>query len=185
MNPAKTVQRRGIVEGFFGPLWSMAHRRRLFEFGAARGMNTYLYVSNPVSGFAYLILSSAPPARPDTQRTLLSVSPRIVTQATFFASGRTVSCLPIAWSTARKLFNSGLPFDDSVRYGVFGFNLALRASFCTPPKASDIRRNASINLRGHPFSCPGRAKSNVWNIEHETPMRVFRKRNLFAAGKRN
>ena len=43
MNPAKTFQRRGIVEGFFGPLWSMAHRKRLFEFGAARGMNTYLY----------------------------------------------------------------------------------------------------------------------------------------------
>jgi hyaluronoglucosaminidase len=39
----KTFQRRGIVEGFFGPLWSMAHRRRLFKFGAARGMNTYLY----------------------------------------------------------------------------------------------------------------------------------------------
>ena len=36
-------RRRGIVEGFFGPLWSMAHRRRLFAFGAARGMNTYLY----------------------------------------------------------------------------------------------------------------------------------------------
>jgi hyaluronoglucosaminidase len=36
-------RRRGIVEGFFGPLWSMAHRRRLFVFGAARGMNTYLY----------------------------------------------------------------------------------------------------------------------------------------------
>ncbi len=43
MNFAKTFQRRGIVEGFFGPLWSMAHRRRLFAFGAARGMNTYLY----------------------------------------------------------------------------------------------------------------------------------------------
>jgi hyaluronoglucosaminidase len=43
MNPSKTFQRRGIVEGFFGPLWSMAHRRRLFAFGAARGMNTYLY----------------------------------------------------------------------------------------------------------------------------------------------
>ena len=43
MNPAKTFQRRGIVEGFFGPLWSMEHRRRLFEFGAARGLNTYLY----------------------------------------------------------------------------------------------------------------------------------------------
>ena len=43
MNSAKTFQRRGIVEGFFGPVWSMAHRRRLFEFGAARGMNTYLY----------------------------------------------------------------------------------------------------------------------------------------------
>jgi hyaluronoglucosaminidase len=36
-------ERRGIVEGFFGPLWSMSHRARLFEFGAARGMNTYLY----------------------------------------------------------------------------------------------------------------------------------------------
>ncbi len=43
MSPVKTFQRRGIVEGFFGPLWSMAHRKRLFEFGAARGMNTYLY----------------------------------------------------------------------------------------------------------------------------------------------
>jgi hyaluronoglucosaminidase len=43
MKSAKTFQRRGIVEGFFGPLWSMAHRRRLFAFGAARGMNTYLY----------------------------------------------------------------------------------------------------------------------------------------------
>jgi hyaluronoglucosaminidase len=36
-------QRRGIVEGFFGPLWSMSHRATLFEFGARRGMNTYLY----------------------------------------------------------------------------------------------------------------------------------------------
>src|SRR5687768_12933482 len=43
MNAANTFQRRGIVEGFFGPLWSMAHRRRLFAFGATRGMNTYLY----------------------------------------------------------------------------------------------------------------------------------------------
>jgi len=43
MNPVKTFQRRGIVEGFFGPLWSMAHRKRLFSFGAPRGMNTFLY----------------------------------------------------------------------------------------------------------------------------------------------
>lgn len=43
MSLVETFQRRGIVEGFFGPPWSMAHRRRLFEFGAARGMNTYLY----------------------------------------------------------------------------------------------------------------------------------------------
>ncbi|MBI2986442.1 MAG: beta-N-acetylglucosaminidase domain-containing protein [Deltaproteobacteria bacterium] len=42
--PAKlTFQRRGIVEGFFGPPWSMGHRAALFEFGANRGMNTYLY----------------------------------------------------------------------------------------------------------------------------------------------
>lgn len=43
MNRARTFQRRGIVEGFFGPLWSMSHRKALFEFGTARGMNTYLY----------------------------------------------------------------------------------------------------------------------------------------------
>jgi hyaluronoglucosaminidase len=36
-------QRRGIVEGFFGPPWGMRHRRALFTFGARRGMNTYLY----------------------------------------------------------------------------------------------------------------------------------------------
>lgn len=40
---SQPFQRRGIVEGFFGPLWSMSHRKALFEFGAARGMNTYLY----------------------------------------------------------------------------------------------------------------------------------------------
>ena len=38
-----SFKRRGIVEGFFGPLWSMAHRKAMFKFGAARGMNTYLY----------------------------------------------------------------------------------------------------------------------------------------------
>ena len=43
MQNAKTFRRRGIVEGFFGPVWSMAHRAALFAFGAARGMNTYLY----------------------------------------------------------------------------------------------------------------------------------------------
>jgi hyaluronoglucosaminidase len=36
-------KRRGIVEGFFGPPWSMAQRKALFAFGAQRGMNTYLY----------------------------------------------------------------------------------------------------------------------------------------------
>ncbi len=43
MRNAKTFLRRGIVEGFFGPVWSMAHRVALFAFGATRGMNTYLY----------------------------------------------------------------------------------------------------------------------------------------------
>ena len=43
MSEPSSFQRRGIVEGFFGPLWTMAHRKALFEFGAARGMNTYLY----------------------------------------------------------------------------------------------------------------------------------------------
>jgi len=35
--------RRGIVEGFFGPPWSMTQRKALFAFGGPRGMNTYLY----------------------------------------------------------------------------------------------------------------------------------------------
>ncbi|MBI1996064.1 MAG: beta-N-acetylglucosaminidase domain-containing protein [Deltaproteobacteria bacterium] len=43
MTLTRTFQRRGIVEGFFGPPWSMAHRKAMFSFGAARGMNTYLY----------------------------------------------------------------------------------------------------------------------------------------------
>ena len=41
--PVKTFARRGIVEGFFGPPWSMKHRNAIFAFGAARGMNIYLY----------------------------------------------------------------------------------------------------------------------------------------------
>ncbi|MBI2990565.1 MAG: beta-N-acetylglucosaminidase domain-containing protein, partial [Deltaproteobacteria bacterium] len=43
MSGQTRCQRRGIVEGFFGPPWSMAHRAAIFEFGARRGMNTYLY----------------------------------------------------------------------------------------------------------------------------------------------
>jgi hyaluronoglucosaminidase len=43
MKSSLTFERRGVVEGFFGPVWSMAQRRALFQFGAARGMNTYLY----------------------------------------------------------------------------------------------------------------------------------------------
>jgi hypothetical protein len=39
----RAFERRGIAEGFFGPSWSMQHRRALFRFGAKRGMNTYLY----------------------------------------------------------------------------------------------------------------------------------------------
>ncbi|MBI2090697.1 MAG: beta-N-acetylglucosaminidase domain-containing protein [Deltaproteobacteria bacterium] len=40
MSPSDTFQRRGIVEGFFGPPWSMAHRAAIFESGAKRGTNT-------------------------------------------------------------------------------------------------------------------------------------------------
>ncbi|HEY1371695.1 MAG TPA: beta-N-acetylglucosaminidase domain-containing protein [Candidatus Binatia bacterium] len=43
MNHSPAFERRGIVEGFFGPPWSLKHRTAIFEFGAARGMNTYLY----------------------------------------------------------------------------------------------------------------------------------------------
>lgn len=43
MKHGETFRRRGIVEGFFGPPWSMEHRIAIFRFGAARGMNTYLY----------------------------------------------------------------------------------------------------------------------------------------------
>jgi len=40
---AQSFERRGVVEGFFGPPWSMTDRQLLFNFGAHRGMNTYLY----------------------------------------------------------------------------------------------------------------------------------------------
>jgi hyaluronoglucosaminidase len=43
MSRLPTFQRRGIVEGFFGPPWSTKHRTAMFKFSAARGMNTYLY----------------------------------------------------------------------------------------------------------------------------------------------
>jgi len=43
MREPLAFQRRGVVEGFFGPPWSMAQRSALFDLGAARGMNTYLY----------------------------------------------------------------------------------------------------------------------------------------------
>ena len=38
-----SFQRRGVVEGFFGPPWGFPERLALFSFGARRGMNTYLY----------------------------------------------------------------------------------------------------------------------------------------------
>jgi hyaluronoglucosaminidase len=38
-----SFQRRGVVEGFFGPQWTLAHRKALLEFGSRRGMNTYVY----------------------------------------------------------------------------------------------------------------------------------------------
>jgi hyaluronoglucosaminidase len=43
MSYSAGFQRRGIVEGFFGPPWSMAQRKAVFASGARRGMNTYLY----------------------------------------------------------------------------------------------------------------------------------------------
>src|SRR5436853_6603639 len=43
MKQPSTFMRRGIVEGFFGPPWSMRQRAAMFEFGAARRMNSYLY----------------------------------------------------------------------------------------------------------------------------------------------
>ena len=43
MGVPQNFSRRGIVEGFFGPPWSMPERRLLFGYGAHRGLNTYLY----------------------------------------------------------------------------------------------------------------------------------------------
>lgn len=43
MKSSRAFERRGVVEGFFGAPWSMRQRQALFELGAARGMNTYLY----------------------------------------------------------------------------------------------------------------------------------------------
>ncbi len=38
-----SFQRRGVVEGFFGPPWGHADRQALFAFADRCGMNTYLY----------------------------------------------------------------------------------------------------------------------------------------------
>lgn len=43
MKSSRAFERRGVVEGFFGAPWSMKQRQELFDLGAARGMNTYLY----------------------------------------------------------------------------------------------------------------------------------------------
>ena len=43
MKGTRGFERRGVVEGFFGDPWSMTQRQALFELGATRGMNTYLY----------------------------------------------------------------------------------------------------------------------------------------------
>jgi hyaluronoglucosaminidase len=59
----QSFQRRGLVEGFFGPPWSMAHRKALFEFGAARGMNTYLYAPKDDPYHRKLWRRPYPPAR--------------------------------------------------------------------------------------------------------------------------
>src|SRR3989337_1519995 len=48
-----TFQRRGIVEGFFGPPWSMRQRSALFRFGAKRGMNTFVYAFHPGKGLGF------------------------------------------------------------------------------------------------------------------------------------
>jgi hyaluronoglucosaminidase len=56
-------ERRGLVEGFFGPPWSMAHRKAVFEFGAARGMNTYLYAPKDDPYHRKLWRQPYPPAR--------------------------------------------------------------------------------------------------------------------------
>lgn len=43
MSTEPSFQRRGIVEGFFGPPWTLSQRTALFSLGERRGMNTYLY----------------------------------------------------------------------------------------------------------------------------------------------
>lgn len=39
----RPVPLRGVIEGFYGPPWSLAHRCAVIEFVAARGMNAYVY----------------------------------------------------------------------------------------------------------------------------------------------
>ena len=59
----RTFRRRGVVEGFFGPPWSMARRKALFGFGAKRGMNTYLYAPKDDPYHRERWISPYPPKR--------------------------------------------------------------------------------------------------------------------------
>lgn len=43
MKKHRAFDHRGVVEGFFGVPWSLKQREALFELGAPRGMNTYIY----------------------------------------------------------------------------------------------------------------------------------------------
>jgi hyaluronoglucosaminidase len=63
MGRVQTFQRRGVVEGFFGPPWSMEQRKALFAFGARRGMNTYLYAPKDDPYHRERWISPYPPKR--------------------------------------------------------------------------------------------------------------------------
>lgn len=73
MNPNDTTRPflAGVVEGFYGRPWTCAQRRRLFDWLAAAGLNTYLYA--PKDDLKHRALWREPysPAEADALRTLV------------------------------------------------------------------------------------------------------------------
>ncbi len=123
MREAQSFRRRGIVEGFFGPVWSMAHREALFEFGAARGMNTYLYAPKDDPYHRARWTEPYPPAAWRSLRRLIRAAERHRIDFVYgfhpgkglsFSAEKPITCL---LEKARRFYDSGVKtftvlFDD-------------------------------------------------------------------------
>jgi hypothetical protein len=112
-----------LIEGFncFAPFKTLKPNRS-FEIGARYEVRERFVHGVPIvrGNQRQKTFGSASDDNPGVRVASLAVTfigrntPNVI-HATRFRIGRTVSCIPIAFRTDRKLFNSGFPFGNSVR----------------------------------------------------------------------